>query len=103
MITLPIGQLSEEAQEARNKDYRRIRERHARKTSRVDTNTDLLTMLLVSSDPIVAGYRKPIKKRSKRSAPEVLSLLTAITSVADQMSHLDISTSDDEWSDDGDN
>ena len=39
---LPIGQLSEEAQEARKKDNRRYREYFTRKTSRIDTNIDLI-------------------------------------------------------------
>lgn len=39
---LPIGQLSEEAQEARNKDNRKFRELFTQKTSRVDTNTELI-------------------------------------------------------------
>lgn len=34
---VPIGQLSEEAQEARNKDYRRFRKNHTRKCSRPAT------------------------------------------------------------------
>lgn len=94
---VPIGQLSEEAQEARNKDCRRFREHHTRKTSRVDTNTDLLTMLLVSSDPIIASYRKPIKKRSDSMTPELLSLLSVTATAAncnDQLSTLAISASD---------
>jgi hypothetical protein len=32
---LPIGQISEEAQESRNKDLKQFREFHARKMSRV--------------------------------------------------------------------
>lgn len=39
---LPIGMFSEEALEARNKDFRRYRECHTRKFSRVQTMTDLL-------------------------------------------------------------
>lgn len=39
---LPIGQFSEEAQETTNKIIRRYRELFTRKTSRVDTNTDLI-------------------------------------------------------------
>lgn len=74
---LPIGQLSEEAQEARNKDLRRIRESHTRKISRTATNEDLLTMLLVSSDPVISTLRQlPVKKSGKLS-PQVLSLLQA--------------------------
>jgi hypothetical protein len=50
---LPIGQLSEEAQEARNKDFKRFRERNTRKSSRIDTRKDLLHMLLISLDPVI--------------------------------------------------
>ena len=42
---LPIGQRSEEAQEARNKDNRRYREYFTRKTLRIDTNIDLINRL----------------------------------------------------------
>jgi hypothetical protein len=38
---LPIEQLSEEAQESRNKDYSNFRENNTRKMSRISTNTDL--------------------------------------------------------------
>ena len=37
---VPIGQLSEEAQEARNKDCRRYRLAYTRKSSRANTNRD---------------------------------------------------------------
>ncbi|PZC70923.1 hypothetical protein B5X24_HaOG214604 [Helicoverpa armigera] len=60
---LPIGMLSEEAQEARNKDYRQYRLHHARKCSRESTNEDVINMLLISSDPLLYTMRKrPIKK-----------------------------------------
>lgn len=72
---LPIGQLSEEAQEARNKDVRRYREHFTRKTSRIDTNTDLLNRLLISSDPFLASLRRVPKKKHSFLEPEVLSLL----------------------------
>lgn len=51
---IPIGQLSEEAQESRNKDYRNYRERFTRKISRLHTNTDLINRLLITSDPIIS-------------------------------------------------
>lgn len=50
---LPIGILSEEAAEARNKDFRNIREQHTRKMKRIETNEDLLHSLLISSDPYI--------------------------------------------------
>lgn len=45
-IILPIGMMSEEAQEASNKIYRRVRERHTRKCSLLDTTTDLMKRML---------------------------------------------------------
>jgi hypothetical protein len=44
---LSIEQLPEEAQEARNKDFKLFREHNKRKTSRIGTNKDLLHMLLI--------------------------------------------------------
>lgn len=41
---LPIGQLSEEALEARNKDFRIFREFYSRKTLRKDTLTDIFSI-----------------------------------------------------------
>lgn len=74
-IVLPIGQLSEEAQEARNKDCRRFRESHTRKISRITTNRDLLTMLLVTSDPIINSFRTLPKKSLGTMSSDVLNLL----------------------------
>lgn len=54
---LPVGMLSEEAQEARNKDYRRYRLNHSRKCSRELTNEDVFHMLLASSDPYTNSLR----------------------------------------------
>ena len=46
---IPLGALlSEEAQEARNKDHKYLREFHTRKTSRIASNEDLLHGLLSS-------------------------------------------------------
>lgn len=59
---LPIGQLSEEAQEARNKVLKRYREYNTRKNSRLHTMQDLLNNLLVSSDPIITNLRQKKQK-----------------------------------------
>ncbi|VVC25627.1 Hypothetical protein CINCED_3A005506 [Cinara cedri] len=48
---LPIGLLSEEAQEARIKDIKKYREHRTRKISLVKTMEDLFSNLLVSSGP----------------------------------------------------
>lgn len=64
---LPIGLLSEEAQEAWNKDYKKYRIHHSRKISRLTTNEDVLHQLLISSDPYLFSLRK-------ESAKNILSL-----------------------------
>ncbi|XP_037938632.1 uncharacterized protein LOC119672298 isoform X1 [Teleopsis dalmanni] len=74
---LPIEQLSEEAQEARNKDCRRYRQHHSRKNSREAMNRDLLTMLLVTSDPIISSLRNVPSKNSNTYPREVLNLLAS--------------------------
>lgn len=72
---LPIGQLSEEAQEARNKDCRRFREHNTRKVSRIATNRDLLNMLIITSDPVVNSLREIPKKPISKLPSEVLELI----------------------------
>lgn len=72
---LPIGQMSEEAQEARNKDTRRYRLEFTRKTSRIHTNEDLLHRLLMSSDPYICSLRKSPKTKRGVLTPEILQLL----------------------------
>lgn len=57
---LPIGQLTEEAQEARNKDFKRYRENYSRKCSRDKTNADIFNFFLLSSDPVITSKQKKI-------------------------------------------
>lgn len=54
---IPIGQLSEEALEASHKEFRRNRLNHTRKASRIYTNIDLMTVLLLKSDPKLSQHR----------------------------------------------
>jgi hypothetical protein len=73
---LPIGQLSEEAQEAKNKDFKFVREHHTRKISRTSTNEDLLHYLLLSSDPIISHYsRQRLSNYKNKISADVLPLL----------------------------
>lgn len=76
-FNLPIGLYSEEASEARNKDFRQIREHHTRKTGRIDTNTDLIHGLLISSDPLISSLRTPFEKPKYEIDGEVSKLLKA--------------------------
>jgi hypothetical protein len=61
---LPIGMLSEQAGESRNKLYRRYRERHARKTSRKANLTDVFYRSLDSSDPILSQYSLKTRRQN---------------------------------------
>lgn len=73
---LPIGQLSEEAQEARNKDVKKYRESFSRKCSRTKTMEDVFHWLLVSSDPLITSLRiLPQKKFTSSLSSEAIRLL----------------------------
>lgn len=74
-FNLPIGFFSEEPQEARNKDFRNIRENNCRKSSRVNTNEDLIHWLLITSDPLISSMRVSRPKTRTEFDPEVLELL----------------------------
>lgn len=72
---LPLGELSEEAQEAANKNYKKYRLHNARKNSRVNQNKDLFFMLLTSSDPLISSLRTKSKSYKYDSDPDLLPLL----------------------------
>lgn len=95
-MILPIGQLSEDAQEARHKEYRFFREHNTRKTSRINCNKDLLHMLLISSDPLISSKRKLPRKKSSLGS-EVLGLLE--TPRLDSIAHGSTDGSSEEDSD----
>lgn len=89
---LPLGQLTEEAQEANNKEYRRNREYFSRKTSRKDTNRDILNRFLVESDPLLSTKSGFSRMKSHNLSPETISLLktpTAIFSTSEVEENLD--------------
>lgn len=71
---LPIGFYSEEPQEARNKDFRRIRECNTRKMSRVETNEDIIHGLLISSDPVITSFRREYERKPLEFDQGVLDL-----------------------------
>lgn len=64
---LPIGQLSKEASEVRNKYLRQYREQFSRKFSRVQCNTDILNRLLLNSDPYFSNMRRMHNKVHKKN------------------------------------
>lgn len=75
---LPIGMLSEQADESRNKLWRYDREHYTQKLNRKTTDLDLFHRALESSDPFLStisiGDRHKKKKRSVLP-DKVLSLL----------------------------
>lgn len=74
---LPIGQLGEEAQEAKNKAFKFVREHRTRKDSAYHTNEDLLNYLLLSSDPMISQIclKKKHDKNKLKLDPEAIDLL----------------------------
>ena len=73
---IPIGMLSEEAAEARNKDFRSVRKKHARKIGRIQTNEDILHNFLISSDPYITHIKpKFAKGKCLEMFPEALEIL----------------------------
>lgn len=72
---LPIGTLSEEAAEARNKHFRNYRKNFARKFSREDCNLDVLNRLLLTSDPFMSSIRIQVKKKAKPFSATALEML----------------------------
>ncbi|CAH0560523.1 unnamed protein product [Brassicogethes aeneus] len=71
---IPVGQLSEEAAQARNKHFRQYRQNFSRKFTRQQCNRDVLNRLLLSSDPFLSASRPKIKKKSKSFSKECLKL-----------------------------
>ena len=71
---LPVGIMSEEAQEARNKDNKSFREKHARKTSRIDNISDVFHRLMVTGD-IVISSRSVKEPHSEPLPNEVKNML----------------------------
>lgn len=63
--------MSEEAIEANHKNVRKVRLSHTRKSSRKNTNKDLMTHLLLASDPVLSSNRKLNKKTNKTNDEEL--------------------------------
>lgn len=72
---IPIGMLSEEASEARNKDFRNVRMAHTRKIGRLQTNLDILHNFLISSDPYISHIKPKFTRLHKQLFPEANALI----------------------------
>ena len=68
---IPIGTMSEEAQEAQNKDNKLFRLQHARKTSQTDSMSDVIHRLMVTGDIVISS--KSINKSNTRPLPHKVS------------------------------
>ena len=73
------GYFGEEASEARNKFYKKDREFHARKNSRINNLEDVFNRAMDTSDPVISSislqYR--LKRRHKLTLPsEVIAMLS---------------------------
>lgn len=55
---LPLGELTEEPQESRNKDFKHVQQFSSRKCSRKSQNEDIFNNLFLSSDPVLSSIRK---------------------------------------------
>lgn len=76
---MPVGLFSEDALETSQKEYKGLRLYHARKTSRIHTNTDIVLWMLIASDPIIASKRRSHNKKRKTYSKEVLEMLDVPT------------------------
>lgn len=100
--SVPIGMLSEQASESRNKYWRYDREHHTRKSDRKKTMYDLFHRALVSSDPIISAHRmsqrqKNLKRRSLPAAALALLKVPTLENISTPASDINIdqSTYDD--------
>ena len=100
---LPIGQMSEEAQESCNKFIKRYREDFARKCSRVKNMEDVFRRFLVASDLLISSLRKLSSKNLKSLLPEAIELLAFPLNVEITGDISDQNTNDDESDEDCDN
>ena len=69
-LKIPMGELSEEAHESRNKDFKHMRTFNTRKMSLEVCNSDCLKGLLTASDPIVASTNY-YQKRSTSNIKDI--------------------------------
>lgn len=99
-LPLPVGQLSEDVIEASHKNYKKMRQYHSRKTSRLFTNTDILHWMLICSDPVVTIHRPKPKKRGEKFNDIVVGMLRTPTYLcSEEMDDKDSEDSDDDVDD----
>ena len=86
---LPLGELTEEAQEARNRDFKHVQLFSSRKCSRQSQNEDIFNSLLLSSDPVLSTMRKrwicyeTLSSQNKEDLKDLYYLLDMYTDMTD--------------------
>ncbi|XP_030752406.1 uncharacterized protein LOC115879646 isoform X2 [Sitophilus oryzae] len=98
---IPVGALSEEPQEARNKDFKRYRTDFSRKISRKDTLEDIFNRFMLTSDPLFFFLFKKFQLSSKTTKKDEnvhlpLDFLNEETSVNNAMMGVGYDMSSDE-------
>lgn len=79
---LPLGVLSEEGAESKNKDYRNDRQHHARKCGRRQNLTDVFLRSMETSDPLISMVSAKKRREAHKTQPlpaEVQQLLRDYT------------------------
>lgn len=93
---LPIGMMSEEAQESCNKLIKKFRKDFSRKSNRQQTMNDVFLRLLIMSYPIVSSFYKVPMKNIKSLSAEATQLLSFSKKVEEEYdSETDCSHSSD--------
>lgn len=95
MFDLPVGALSEEALEAMHKILRTNRLKHTRKSSRVNTNKDLMNYMLFQSDPALAEKRRKKPSKNTESCGDLQIYFQENENVSDYLGLNDLSADDD--------
>ncbi|OXA42090.1 V(D)J recombination activating protein 1 [Folsomia candida] len=81
--TLPLGMLSEQAGESRNRLYKFYREYHSRKINRTANLLDVFNRCIDSSDPLISNYslNKRLKESKRLSFPsQVIEMIEVVDS-----------------------
>lgn len=99
---LPIGQMSEDAQESTNKFIKKFRENFARKCSRAKTMEDILSRLLLISDPFISSLRELPRKKLKSLLPEANLLIVTPSKRSSSDSQVESTDSESNYSSDDD-
>ena len=104
---LPAGYFGEEASEARNKFYKRDREFHAKKNSRINNLEDIFNRAMDTSDPVICSIslQYSLKRRHKLTLPsEVIAMLSPpqVLTVSSTSAINVVASSEDKDEDDSD-